>query len=594
MYILPTTSAQRLQQPWSTTIPTLPLDFSRLQPVVRASVLVRNSKKPADSDHGRDPFRWNLNIRSFSHGSDPRGALVTLGSMLENGVVGDKYTYSLVLKACSRMGFVREGMQVHGLLSKSGLGSDLFVSNCLIGLYMRCGRHLSARLVFDRMPARDSVTYNSMIDGYVKRGWVDAGKEVFDVMPAGARNLITWNTMLSGYAGLEDGASVAWELFGEMPERDLISWNTMIHVCAECGRMEDARHLFDVMPQRDVVSWANIIDGYAKKGSIDIAADFFGKMPERDVVACNSMMAAYVQNGSAYDALEIFYSMLNDDALSPDRTTLVIALTAVAQLGCVDKGAAIHGYLDEKGFVLDGNLGVALIDMYAKCGDIEMALLVFDGIKEKDVDHWNAMIGGLSNHGRGRHAFKLLLAMKRYGVEPDHITFVAVLHGCGHSGLMKEGMICFELMRRVHKISPTIQHYGCMVDVLCRAGYLNEAQKFIQEMPIKPNEIIWRTLLCASMIQEDYRVGVPTANHLVRKYSRSATSHILLSHLYASLGLWRCAREIRTTMHERNIVKVPGRSWIELEGTIHEFTIHDSSHLQASEIQSLSMDCLLW
>ncbi|XP_022735050.1 pentatricopeptide repeat-containing protein At2g45350, chloroplastic-like [Durio zibethinus] len=535
----------------------------------------------------RDPFLWNAVMKSYSHGRDPEQALLLLSLMLECGVSFDKFSLSLVLKACSRLGLMKEGMQVHGLLRKLNFGSDLFLQNCLISLYLRCGFIGYARQLFDNMSMRDSVSYNSMIDGYIKRGMIDLACELFDFMPMEYKNLITWNCMISGYAQLENGMDLALELFEEMPYRDLISWNSMINGFVKHGNMEDAQALFDIMPKRDVVSWANMINGYAKLGKVDLARRLFDEMVERDIVMCNAMMAGYVQNGYCAEALEIFYHLQRDGNLQPDNATLLIVLSAIAQSGHIEKGLVIHRYLEENKFSLDGKLGVALIDMYSKCGNVKNAMLVFEGIEDKSVDHWNAMIGGLAIHGLGELAFNLLMKMERLSVEPDDITYIGVLNACGHAGLLKEGLICFDIMRRVHKMEPKLQHYGCMVDILGRAGQVAEARKFIEEMPIEANDVIWRALLSACKKNENIDVGEPVANHLFTLDSCNSSSYVLLSNIYADRGMWNAVSRVRMMMKARNLKKIPGCSWIELEGTVHEFFVHDKSHSQVMEIYSL-------
>ncbi|KAI4354861.1 hypothetical protein L6164_003690 [Bauhinia variegata] len=534
-----------------------------------------------------DPFLWNAIIRSYSHGCDPRGALVILCLMLENGICLDKFTFSLVLKACSQLGLMREGKKVHGLLCKTDIGSDVYLQNCLIAWLVRCGCIQSARLLFDRMPKWDSVSYNSMIDGYIKYGIVENARELFDSMPPGDKNLITWNSMIGGYVRSEDGLKFAWNLFVKMPERDLFSWNTMIDGCVKHGKMEDARTLFDMMPERDLVSWATMIDGYAKLGDIHVARSLFDEMPLKDMVSCNSMMAGYVQNGYCIEALKLFYDMSRAANMSPDATTLLIVLTAIAQLGHVEVGALIHRYLEDKGYSLSGKLGVALIDMYSKCGSIENAISVFENIEQKNVDHWNAVIGGLAIHGMGEMAFNFLLKMGRLSIKPDDITFIGVLSACGHAGMLKEGLICFELMRRVYKVEPKVQHYGCMVDLLSRAGHVEAAKKLVEGMPIEPNDVIWRTLLSACQIHENFSVGEPTAQQLFQLNSCSPSSYVLLSNIYASMGMWDNAKRVRTEMKERKLQKIPGCSWIELEGTVHQFSVQDRSHPQVTEIYSM-------
>ncbi|KAJ4727131.1 Pentatricopeptide repeat-containing protein [Melia azedarach] len=510
-----------------------------------------------------DPFLWNAIIKSYSHGLDPKQALVVFCLMLENGVCVDKFSLSLVLKACSRLGLVKEGMQIHGLLRKINFGSNLFLQNCLISLYLKCGFLEFARQVFDKMPIRDSVSYNSMIDGYVKSDKIESARELFDSMPIREKNLISWNSMICGYAQQKGRLQIAWELFEKMPERDLISWNSMIDGCVKRGKMDDAKTLFDRMPKRDSVSWANMINGYAKLGRVDIARGLFDEMPGRDVVACNSMMGGYLQNGCCLEALEIFHGMLCENDLCPDDASLLLVLSAIARLGHTDKGVAVHHYLEKNEFSLNGKH------------------------EEKSVDHWNAMINGLAIHGLGELAFDLLMEMERLSIEPDDITFIAVLNACGHAGLVKEGLFCFELMRRIHKMEPKLQHYGCMVDILGRAGRIQEARRFIEDMPIEPNDVIWRTLLSACKNYDNLNAGEPAAKHLIAINSSSSSSYVLLSNMFAGLGMWNDARRVRSMMKERNLKKIPGCSWIELEGVVHEFFVQDKSHLQAPEIYSM-------
>ncbi|KAJ8748964.1 hypothetical protein K2173_013402 [Erythroxylum novogranatense] len=534
-----------------------------------------------------DTFLWNAVVKTYSHGQEPIEALWVFCLMLENGVFMDEFSVSLVLKACSRVRLVKEGMQIHGLLNKLEIGSNLFLENCLIALYTRCRCLESARQVFDWMKIRDSVSYNTMIDGYVKGGKMDLARDLFDLIAMEERSLISWNSLISGYAQLEDGVRFAKQLFDEMPERDLISWNSMINGYVKCGRMDDAQALFDKMPKSDMVTRANMIDGYAKVGRVSTARSLFDEMLEKDVVVCNAMMGGYVHNGYFMQALDIFYSMQTEGALSPDRATLLIALSAIAQLGHIEKGVALHLYLQENGIHLDEKLGVALIDMYSKVGSIENAMLVFEETREKSVDHWNAMICGLAIHGMGELAFGLLMEMERDCIKPDDITFIGLLNACGHAGLVKEGIVCFEIMRRIHRLEPKLQHYGCMVDILGRAGHVEEARKFVEEMPIEPNDVIWRTLLNACRVNESLTIVKPVAEHLMSLDSSSSGSYVLLSNTYADLGMWDDVQRIRTLMKKKNLKKIPGCSWIELEGIVNQFFVQDGSHPQVTEIYSL-------
>ncbi|KAF8379305.1 hypothetical protein HHK36_028738 [Tetracentron sinense] len=604
-------------QPWNSTLPTLVLlgkcrtanDVNQIHSRIITTGFIRNAslttklilnfcssphqpliefaryvfltqhahQNPQNHD---DPFLWNAIIKSFSHGNNPRQALIIFSLMLGNGVCADRFSFSLLLKACSRLALIKEGLQIHCLMGKREFGSDVFLQNSLVNFYVRCGCLEFARLLFDRMRERDSVSWNSMIDGYVKHGMMHLARELFDSRPMEEKSLISWNSMISGYAQSENGLEVAWRLFNQMPEKDLVSWNSMIDGCVKCGNLEAARDLFERMPKRDVVSWASMIDGYAKLGSIDIARGLFDKMPERDVISWNAMMAGYVRNGHYAEALKLFHDMRNESDLTLDCATLLIALSAIAQSGCINKGISIHGYIGENRLSLEGKLGVALIDMYSKCGSINNAMCVFEDLEERSVDHWNAMIGGLAIHGFGELALDLFMEMQRVSIKPDDITFIGVLNACGHSGLVKEGLMCFELMRKVYNVKPKIQHYGCMVDILGRAGHLEEARNFIEVMPIEPNDVVWRTLLSACMNHDKFNIGEPVAKHLIELDSCKSSSYVLLSNVYAGLGMWKDVSRVRTMMKERDVHKVPGCSWIELEGIVHEFFVGDKSHPQ--------------
>ncbi|KAL2460796.1 Pentatricopeptide repeat-containing protein [Abeliophyllum distichum] len=299
-------------------------------------------------------------------------------------------------------------------------------------------------------------------------------------------------------------------------------------------------------------------------------------------------MVGYVKSGRCKEALKVFQDMLSGSGfdLAPDSVTLLTALSAIAQLGCIDEGVAIHRYMEDHGFLVSGKIGVALIDMYAKCGSIKRAMNVFKDVEKKGVDHWNAIIGGLAIHGLGDLAFDLFMEMERLHLKPDDITFIAVLNACGHAGLVKEGVVCFEIMRRFHKMVPKLQHYGCMVDILGRAGHVKAATRFVKEMPIEPNDVVWRTLLSACTNHENLSIGEPIAKHLIGMDSYNPSSYILLSNMYAQFGLWDYVRQVRTIMKERDLKKVPGCSWIELEGSVHEFFVGDTSNQPVTEISS--------
>ncbi|XP_008791356.2 pentatricopeptide repeat-containing protein At2g45350, chloroplastic [Phoenix dactylifera] len=569
-------------------------------PSLAAGVVIRLSSSPHPASHHlarrvffslpipTDPFLWNALIKSSSHGRDPNQAVLIFALMLAAGITADEFSYSLALKGCSRASLLREGSQMHSLIRKTELSSNLYLQNSLIGFYARCGLYELARQVFDRIPQRDSVSWNSMIDGYVKNGRIGAARELFDQMRDGDRNLVTWNSMIGGCASETNGIGIdmARRLFDEMPERDLVSWNLMIDGYARCGRMVDAEDLFERMLDRDVISWANMIYGYMEAGSVALARKLFDEMPERDVINWNIMMSGYVKNGNSAEALNLFSMMRLQGSVAPDNATLASVLSAISELGRIHDGIAIHEYIERNCLPLDGKLGVSLIDMYSKCGRLEDALEVFE-ISGRSVDHWNAMICGLAVHGCGALALELFREMERCLVVPDDITFIGVLNACSHSGLVEEGLMCFEMMKRDYNLEPKVQHYGCMVDVLGRAGQLDEAMELVKNMPVEPNDVVWRSLLSACRSHRNFDMGQTVVKNIIEGGTCNSSSYVLLSNLYASIGMWGDVGKVRMIMREKDLRKVPGCSWIELDGVVHEFVVGDNSYSEAKGIYSL-------
>ncbi|PKA47667.1 Pentatricopeptide repeat-containing protein [Apostasia shenzhenica] len=530
-----------------------------------------------------NPFLWNAIIKSSA---DPRAAMLSFALMLAAGVPADLFSFSLVLKACSQGPSLLVGVQVHAVVLKGNFAAELYIQNCLIGFYAKCGLCKLARRVFDRMPHRDSISWNSLIDGYAKNGRMDAANDLFSRMGDEHRNLVAWNSMISGFAASNDGIGEARKLFDEMPERDSVSWNSMIDGYVKLGMMSDATALFTIMPEKDVISWSNLIAGYMDAGEVHIAQRLFDEMPERDLITWNIMIAGYVKNGCFPAALHLFYQMRTQGNLAPDVTTLSTALSAIAELGRVRDGIALHEYIGRNSFPLNGKLGVGLIDMYAKSGHLREALRVFEASGDT-IDHWNAIIGGLAIHGHSKLALQLFHATARLPFKPDDITFIGVLNACSHAGLVDKGLSYFESMRKDYQLEPKLQHYGCMVDMLGRAGRLEDAWKTIEEMPMRENDVIWRSLLSACKKHGDVLMGQKVEEAITRRGFWDSSSFVLLSNIYAGSGMWEDVRRVRKIIREREMRKIPGCSWIELGGAVHEFVVGDSSHPMTREIYSL-------
>ncbi|PPR91397.1 hypothetical protein GOBAR_AA29285 [Gossypium barbadense] len=493
---------------------------------------------------------WNIILKCYIQNQQSHEAIY-LFVLLLGHFPPDEFTFPCVIKACAKLTALKEGKQIHGLVLKLGFGLDKFVQASLVNLYSKCGEIGSAYAVFDQMDEKDLVSWNSLFDGYARCGEVKAAMKVFD----------------------------------EMPEKDCFSWTVLIDGLAKSGEVETARKIFENMPNRNLVSWNTMINGYMKAGDTNSACKLFDQMPTRNLITWNSMIGGFKLNLRFLEALEMFERMLEEE-FRPTHATLVSVISAVSGLASLGTGRLIHSYIVKNGIELDGVVGTVLIEMYSKCGGIDSAVTVFRTISHKKLGHWTAIIVGLSIHGMADHALKLFLEMRRIGVKANAITFVGVLNACSHVGLINDGHKYFNMMVNEYGIKPTIEHYGCLVDILCRAGCLEEAKDIIEEMPMRPNKVIWMTLLSGARNHRNTKIGEYAAQHLIELAPETTGGYVVLSNMYAVAGEWEKVSEVREMMKKRGLRKDPGCSSIEHKGVVHNFIVGDKSHPQTKEIYS--------
>ncbi|XP_010943932.3 pentatricopeptide repeat-containing protein At4g18840 [Elaeis guineensis] len=386
-------------------------------------------------------------------------------------------------------------------------------------------------------------------------------------------DIFVLNTLLHTYA-INGLTEEAFKLFGRMPQKDLISWNALINALVAHGLIDPARNLFDEMPERNVETWNFMISGYLDLGLVDQSRELFNLMPVRDIVSWNAMITGCAHAGRFDEVISLFQEMQYDNVW-PDECTLVNVLSACARVGALGQGEWIRSYVDKNGIEIKGFLATAFVDMYSKCGSIEKALQVFSNASKKDVSTWNAMIDGLSSHGFGEHALRLFEDMPRNGLVPNGVTFVNVLSACSHGGLLNEGCRIFDDMACVYGIEPDIEHYGCMVDLLGRAGLLVEAKELLKRAPVKDAPVLWRSLLSACREHGDVELAEIAAKQLLELCPFDSSCYIQLSKIYALLGRWEDARMLREMMKVQGVKKEPGCSTIEVDGAIHEFFVGD-------------------
>ncbi|GAB2228824.1 hypothetical protein Droror1_Dr00022955 [Drosera rotundifolia] len=348
--------------------------------------------------------------------------------------------------------------------------------------------------------------------------------------------------------------------------------NGFIHLYAVCGAMDDSTKLLGRDVNRDVVAWTAVINGYLKSGRVAEARELFDEMPERNAVTWGAMVAGYAQMGYFREALELFNEMIMmRGGIRPQHACIVGALTACAALGALDQGRWLHGYVDKNKMELDMKLGTSLVDMYAKCGCIEMALCVFEEIPCKDVFHYTSLISGLSNHGMSAGAIQLFRRMELEGVCPNEVTFISVLSACSRMGFVDDGLQIFRSMKSKYGIQPGVEHYGCMMNLLGTAGLLEEAEKIMRSMPMKPDAHVLGALLNACRVHGDVELGKEMIQQLMEQGLDHGGSHTGLSNLLASSNQWDEVERTRKEMEEKKVRKLPGCSSIEVDDEVHVF-----------------------
>jgi len=507
----------------------------------------------------RDVGSWNAMISGFLQNGKAAKALGVLGRMKVEGVKMDTVTVASVLPVCAQVNDVVCGMLVHLYVIKHGLESDVFVCNALINMYWKFDRLRDAQRVFDGMKVRDVVSWNSIIAAYEHND---------DPV-----------TALSLFKGMQ--------FVGLRP--DLLTVVSLTSIFVQLGDRRIGRVVHGFVMRRgwleeDVVIGNALVNMYAKLGLIDCARAVFEQLPRRDVISWNTFITGYAQNGLASEAIDAFNMMGECRTIIPNQGTWVSILPAYSRIGAVQQGMKVHGRLIKNCLYLDVFVATCLIDMYGECGRLEDAMSLFYEIPQETSVPWNAIISSLGIHGRGEEALQLFKDMLAEGVKADHITFVALLSACSHSGLVDEGQWCFELMQNDCGVKPNLKHYGCMVDLFGRAGYLEKAYNLVNNMPIQADASIWGALLAACRIHGNAELGTVALNRLLEVDSENVGYYVLLSNIYANVGKWEGAVKVRSLARERGLRKTPGWSSVVVGSAVEVFYAGNQTHPQCKEI----------
>ncbi|PKA66427.1 Pentatricopeptide repeat-containing protein [Apostasia shenzhenica] len=391
----------------------------------------------------------------------------------------------------------------------------------------------------------------------------------------------------------------------ELSLEDVRLSTALIDMYVRCGSMDEAINVFDHANERNAASWTAMIAGngmdlrialstallemYLKCGDANSARSLFDEMPERDVMCWTVMISGYSQANFFNEAFELFGQM-KDLGIRPNGIMMVNLLFLCAEAGALDRGRQLHAIIDQQGIKMDVVLATALVDMYAKCGEMEEAFKAFNGANDADVCMWNALLNGMAMNGDGREAIELFSEMVAAGIKPNEITFVGLLKACSHSGLVEEGRRFFERMSIEFGLVPRVEHYGCIVDLHSRAGLLDEAHEIIRKMPVSPNVVIWGSLIAACRVHGNLKLGEIAAREILKLEPENVGYRVLLSNIYAAQGRWDEVAEVRTRVKAGGRKKAPAMSSIEVNGAIHGFVIGDASHPQAEEIHAMAAE----
>ncbi|XP_050214845.1 pentatricopeptide repeat-containing protein At2g03880, mitochondrial [Mercurialis annua] len=495
-------------------------------------------------------------LREFTQFCSQRNlprALKTMEAMHRHNLWADSFSYCDLIKCCLAKNAIEQGKQVHKHLFSNGHRPNVFILNSLLNMY-------------------------------VKFNLLDDAREVFDKMPE--RNVVSWTTMVSAYANAKLNIQALEFLILMFREGVRPNMYTFSSVLRACDGLVNLGQVHGVIVKSgldsDVYVRSALIDSYSKWGECESALRVFDEMVTGDLIVWNSIIAGFAQNNDGDEALYLFKRMTRD-GFRANQATLTSVLRACTGLALLELGRQLHVHVfkHDRDLILNN----ALLDMYCKCGSLEDANHVFSRMMtEKDVISWSTMIAGLAQNGYSSEALKLFESMKLSGTKPNYITIVGVLFACSHAGLLEAGWYYFRSMKNLYGIEPVREHYGCMIDLLGRAGKLDDAVGLINEMECEPDAVTWRTLLGACRVHKDVDLAIHAAKQILRLDPKDAGAYILMSNIYANAQRWDNVAEIRKTMNDMEIRKDPGCSWVEVNKKIHAFILGDNSHPQFSEI----------
>ncbi|KAL6969571.1 hypothetical protein U1Q18_029282 [Sarracenia purpurea var. burkii] len=455
-------------------------------------------------------FMFNSMLRGYSISDNPKQAFLLFNYMRAQNILLDQFSFVSTLKSCARLCASWFGLGIFSVVLQSGHYLFINVNNALLQFYCVCGEIGHAHQLFDGFSQeRDLVSWNTLMFGYLHASQPAVVLDLFrklcmERMRIGVSTVLSALSATGNLGIVLGGESLHGYCIKTGFFQDLNVVTALIAMYGRTGHIGSGRRLFDEVPACDIVLWNCLIDGYAKCGLLE-------------------------------ESLALL-RLMELERLKPNSSTLAGVLSACAASGALTVGRCIHDYVDREQLDLDAVLGTALVDMYSKCGLLEKAIDVFERIERKDLKSWTAMISGFGVHGQAKNAFTAFYRMEVEGFRPNEVTFLAVLSACSHGGLVTEGMCCFESMVQKHGLTPRPEHYGCMIDLLGRAGLLEEAHKLIRRLSTEGDATAWRALLAACRVHGNVSLGERVKRVIEEIYDEHPADSIVLSSTYAIAG----------------------------------------------------------
>ncbi|WJX12267.1 hypothetical protein P8452_02783 [Trifolium repens] len=531
------------------------------------------------SVHTKNIYLWNsfINGHVKNHQFDQAITLLReMGRCRDDSLMPDDYTLATISKVSGELDDLVLGKLIHGKSMRTGFMSDIVVANSVMSMYSRCGEFGDAMKVFDEMPVRNVGSFNVIISGC-------------------AANLGNLDSTLLGDL---------WNFFRRMQcegyKADAFTVASLLPLCCDnAGRFDYGRELhcylvkngLDLKMGSDVHMGSSLIDMYSRSNKLVLSRRVFDQMKSKNIYVWTAMINGCVQNRAPEDALIFLREMQSKDRIRPNEVSLVSVLPACGLLAGLMGGKQVHAFsikMELNGYI---SLCNALIDMYAKCGNLDYARRVFhNGSYFKDAITWGSIISAYGLHGKGEEAVNTYYEMLQQGIKPDMITVVGVLSACCKAGLVDEGISIYNYLTTKYEMKPSVEICACVVDLLGRSGQLNQALEFIKGMPINPGPSVWGSLLTASVIHGNSMTRDLAYRCLLELEPENPSNYISLSNTYASYRRWDEVTEVRTMMKQRGLKKVPGISWITIGGKTHSFSVADKAHPSSSSIYEMIDD----